>query len=80
TDAQCAKALYQLRWPTGYVCPECGNITGCKLKNRKIYQCHKCHHQTSLRGLKSNETKTYAKLVLLVEVVFDSPHVFSMAH
>ncbi|PUB81095.1 MAG: IS1595 family transposase, partial [gamma proteobacterium symbiont of Ctena orbiculata] len=33
TDAQCAKALYQLRWPTGYVCPECGNITGCKLKN-----------------------------------------------
>ncbi|MEW8028156.1 MAG: IS1595 family transposase [Candidatus Thiodiazotropha sp.] len=48
TDAQCAKALYQLRWPTGYVCPECGNTTGCELKNRKIYQCHKCHHQTSL--------------------------------
>lgn len=48
TDAQCAKALYQLRWPNGYVCPECGNTTGCELKSRKIYQCHKCHHQTSL--------------------------------
>ena len=48
TDAQCRKVLYQLRWPTGYVCPECGNTTGCELKSRKIYQCHKCHHQTSL--------------------------------
>ncbi|MCU7849799.1 MAG: IS1595 family transposase [Candidatus Thiodiazotropha sp. (ex Lucinoma kastoroae)] len=48
TDAQCGKALYQLRWPTGYVCPECGNTTGCELKSRKLYQCHKCHHQTSL--------------------------------
>ncbi|MCU7882414.1 MAG: IS1595 family transposase [Candidatus Thiodiazotropha sp. (ex Lucinoma aequizonata)] len=48
TDAQCSQALYQLRWPTGFVCPECGNTTGCKLKSRKIYQCHKCHHQTSL--------------------------------
>lgn len=48
TDAQCSQALYQLRWPGGYICPACGNTTGCKLKNRKIYQCHKCHHQTSL--------------------------------
>ncbi|MCU7805618.1 MAG: IS1595 family transposase [Candidatus Thiodiazotropha sp. (ex Lucinoma borealis)] len=48
TDAQCSQALYRLRWPTGYTCPECGNTTGCELKSRKIYQCHKCHHQTSL--------------------------------
>ncbi|MES9958204.1 MAG: IS1595 family transposase [Sedimenticola sp.] len=48
TDDQCSQALYQLRWPTGYVCPECGNTTGCQLKSRKVYQCHKCHHQTSL--------------------------------
>jgi transposase-like protein len=48
TDTQCSQALYQLRWPNGYVCPECGNTTGCELKKRKIYQCHKCHHQTSL--------------------------------
>ena len=48
TDQQCSEALYQLRWPTGYVCPSCGNTTGCALKSRKLYQCHKCHHQTSL--------------------------------
>lgn len=48
TEEQCRQALYQLRWPAGYVCPECGNTTGCELKSRPIYQCHKCHHQTSL--------------------------------
>jgi len=40
--------LYQLRWPSGYVCPHCGNTTGCEIKQRGVYQCHKCHHQTSL--------------------------------
>ncbi|WXG55137.1 MAG: IS1595 family transposase [Candidatus Sedimenticola sp. (ex Thyasira tokunagai)] len=48
TDTQCSQALHRLRWPSGYVCPECGNATCCELKSRKIYQCHKCHHQTSL--------------------------------
>ncbi len=48
SEEQCQQALYQLRWPTGYICPGCGNTTGCELKSRKIYQCHKCHHQSSL--------------------------------
>jgi transposase-like protein len=48
SEEQCRAALYQLRWPKGYICPECGNTTGCKLKRRPVYQCHKCHHQTSL--------------------------------
>lgn len=48
TEAQCRQALYQLRWPSGYVCPACGNKTGCELRGRPVYQCHKCHHQASL--------------------------------
>ncbi len=48
SEEQCQQALYQLRWPTEYICPECGNTTDCELKSRKIYQCHKCHHQSSL--------------------------------
>ena len=48
SESQCEQALYHLRWPKGFVCPHCGNTTGCALHSRKIYQCHKCHHQTSL--------------------------------
>ena len=33
---------------SGYACPHCGNTTGCEIKERKVYQCHQCHHQTSL--------------------------------
>ncbi len=28
SEEQCQNALYQLRWPQGFVCPECGNPTG----------------------------------------------------
>src|SRR5680860_89450 len=31
TEAQCQAALFQHRWPKGFVCPECGNSTGCRL-------------------------------------------------
>ena len=47
-EDQCRAALYRLRWPSGYICPHCGNTTGCEIQQRSVYQCHKCHHQTSL--------------------------------
>lgn len=47
TEEQCRAALYRYRWPKGFVCPECGNTTCCQL-SRGLYQCHRCHHQTSL--------------------------------
>ena len=46
-EEQCRAALYRYRWPKGFVCPECGNTTCCQL-SRGLYQCHRCHHQTSL--------------------------------
>ncbi len=48
TEEQCRDALFRLRWPNGFVCPECGGTSYCELKCRKLYQCHKCHHQSSL--------------------------------
>ena len=47
TEEKCQAALFQHRWPEGVVCPDCGNNTGCRL-SRGLYQCHRCHHQTSL--------------------------------
>jgi transposase-like protein len=48
TEEACRDALYKLRWPEGFRCPNCGNHTGCALKARPVIQCHRCHHQTSL--------------------------------
>jgi len=36
------------RWPQGFICPECGHKKYCEIKGRKLYQCHRCHQQTSL--------------------------------
>lgn len=48
SEYQCSEALFRLRWPDGFVCPECGSHSYCELKTRKLFQCHICHHQTSL--------------------------------
>lgn len=73
SEKQCRQVLYKLRWPTGYICPECGNTTGCELKKRPIYQCHKCHYQTSLiagtifHGTKLPLTKWFLAIYLLTQ-------------
>ena len=48
TEDQCFGALYQWRWPNGFVCPHCGHDQCCQLNNRKLQQCNRCHHQTSI--------------------------------
>ncbi len=48
TEKQCNNALFQWRWPNGFICPECGHTGYCEIASRKVYQCHRCHHQTSL--------------------------------
>ena len=48
TEEACQRALYKLRWPDGFRCPECGHHSHCQLKSRPLIQCNRCHHQTSL--------------------------------
>ncbi len=49
---QCAAAVEQARWPSGFRCPQCGNSSHCVLPAesglRKTSQCQACRHQTSL--------------------------------
>lgn len=58
TEAQCAAALFQARWPSGFRCPDCG-ADGCSMvKTRNPYQCSVCHHQTSwISGTLFEQTK-----------------------
>jgi transcription elongation factor Elf1 len=48
TEDQCFEALYKWRWPKGFRCPSCGHDRSCQLTNRKLQQCNRCHHQTSI--------------------------------
>ncbi len=48
TEEQCHHALYKWRWPTGFICPNCGGQKHCVLNTRHLYQCYDCHHQTSV--------------------------------
>ena len=48
TEDQCFDALYQWRWPNGFLCPHCGHDRCCQLNSRKLQQCNRCHRQTSI--------------------------------
>lgn len=47
TEEACHAALVAWRWPSGFVCPECGFTGHCRLQ-RGVYQCNRCKHQTSV--------------------------------
>ena len=48
TEEQCFDALTNWRWPDGFRCSLCHHDKYCQLKNRKLFQCNRCHHQTSV--------------------------------
>lgn len=48
TEEKCREALFQWRYPSGFVCRECGHKSYCQLKCRKTLQCNRCKHQQSL--------------------------------
>lgn len=50
TEEQCYEALFKWRWSKGFVCRRCGYTKGCINQKRRVYQCHRCHFQTSLTG------------------------------
>jgi len=48
TEEACLEFLARLRWPEGFVCPDCGSQDGWQLKCRALFECAACHHQTSV--------------------------------
>src|SRR5581483_3683360 len=51
TEEACADYLFHIKWPNGFICPRCDQhrdyytITTRRLP---LFECHHCHHQTSL--------------------------------
>ncbi|MCP4286216.1 MAG: transposase [Gammaproteobacteria bacterium] len=43
----CHSALFQWRWPSGFVCPECGHSGYCEIPACGLYQCHRCEAHDS---------------------------------
>lgn len=48
TEQACASAIAKYRWPNGFVCPTCAHNKAWYIQTRKVYQCCKCQHQTSV--------------------------------
>ena len=50
TDAQCEAALERARWPSGFVCRNCGEYRHSLVRRgvQKLWQCSACRKQTSL--------------------------------
>lgn len=47
TEQACIETLIKVRWPDGFICPECSSRKSSFIVTRNSYQCSHCHHQTS---------------------------------
>lgn len=47
SEQECRKYLIQLRWPNGYICPNCSHNKAWET-NRGLYHCSKCDYESSV--------------------------------
>jgi len=48
TEDACLDYLEGLRWPEGFVCPDCGDRQGWRISQRRMWMCATCHRKTSV--------------------------------
>lgn len=57
-EGACREYLFQLRWPDGFVCPECGNRKAWSVR-ATLWECTACGRQTSVTaGTIFQDTRT----------------------
>ncbi|MGC1812655.1 MAG: IS1595 family transposase [Solirubrobacterales bacterium] len=62
-EAACLEYLAASRWPEGYHCPVCGGEHAWVLERRHLWECARCHHQTSVTaGTVMHRTRTPLRL------------------
>jgi transposase-like protein len=50
SEEQCEEAVRRWRWPDGFRCPKCGGREHGVVGRQKLYECHACERQTSLKA------------------------------
>lgn len=50
SEKECSEYLFQIRWPNGFICPQCGSSGGYHLASRDHIECSNshCRYQSSL--------------------------------
>jgi len=48
TEAECRAYLEKIRWPDGFRCPQCQNQPGWPTGRSGLWECARCHHQTTV--------------------------------
>ena len=73
TEDDCARFLFEKRWPKGWKCPKCNHAKCYLIKGRKLYECAACGHQVSVTaGTVMHKTRTplriWFEMIYLVAV------------
>lgn len=69
TEENCITALKELRWPNGFICPNCGHDDGYELTRGHLIQCTVCRRQTSVTAGTIFE-KTHMPLAIWFRMIY----------
>jgi len=59
TEEDCRQYLFKMRWPGGFICPQCGHNEYSFHSTRLLYQCKACKYQASVTaGTIFHKTRT----------------------
>lgn len=59
SERACQKALANMRWPNGFVCPKCTHSKAYERTKRQLLECASCGYQASLTaGTIFHKTRT----------------------
>lgn len=59
SERDCLEYIRQIRWPNGFICPNCGHDFAYEIRERRLYQCSVCRRQTSVTaGTIFHKTRT----------------------
>ncbi len=51
SEEACHQHLFKMKWPNGFLCPECSNSQAYEIQTRTLplYECTECRHQTTVK-------------------------------